>query len=120
MWAGKQYYTPESFIIEAKEKGVCKAIKQIPKGLSINETWIMLAHPEANKFQLAGYPEEKKPGIFYAFKPTRVEILLYRHQATDKRLEELKEKGITPILVDDKNPYHEPRRRRVKSRRNIA
>lgn len=124
MWVGREY-TPESFMEEAKEMGVSKRIPKIPKGLELNKTWVLLAHRKVPIYngsngvtiqQIVGLaPAEptKKPAIFYAFKPERIEKLIWKKDATPERIQELEEKGYTPILIDDKDPEevkkHSPR-----------
>lgn len=47
MWVGKKFYSPQEFLVEADTDGVSKAIKQIPTGLVLGKTWVLLAHREA-------------------------------------------------------------------------
>ena len=115
MWVGRKYYTPESFIEEDKAMGICKAIKQRPKGLVLGESWVLLAHPQAVETH-----EDPAPGVFYAFKPTRIEVLIYKSQATSEYLAELEAKGITPVIVSDQHKAHARRTRKVRGRENIA
>lgn len=138
MWVGRKYYTPEEFIAEDKTMGICKAIKQIPKGLVLGETWILIAHPRA--IIDSSNPEYKKayeywvtrgidkgekepqppsyPGVFYAFRPIGVEMLIYQSQATPERLAGLEAKGITPIVVPDDQTAHARKTRKTKGRVN--
>lgn len=122
MWVGQKHYTPEEFIEEDKKMGVCKAIKQKPKGLVLGESWVLLAHPQAITFDDMAEPDEisSRPGIFYAFIPTRIEVLVYKSQASPKMLGELEAKGITPVVVGDQHKAHARRTRTVKGRVNIA
>ncbi len=132
MWVGKKFYTPEAFIEEADKFGVCKAVKQIPKGVILGKTWIMLAHPqgfvdvEAPDFQEAwahwnnrGRPEDeaeplpnKYPAVFYAFRPQRVETLLYESDATPEKVAELESRGITVVVIPDDADDHKPQKSR--------
>ena len=112
-WVGKGFYTPEKFIEEAKRMGVCKRISHIPKDLKLGEDWVFLAHPEAcekeveNPNSLNGKGKEKVPGIFYVFKPQRVEKIVTETQAKDEdEMEKLRKRGITPITVPDDDPDH--------------
>jgi len=138
MWVGRKYYTPESFIAEDKSVGICKAIKQVPKGLVLGESWVLLAHPQA----ISGFRDREDqetsimlmtgeqgddetippstPGVFYAFIPTRIEVLLYKSQAFSDRISEIEAKGITPIIVPDEYTAHSRRTRTVRGRENIA
>lgn len=109
LWVGEKYYTPQSFIREAQQLGVSKRIPQIPKDLKLGETWILLAHPKAiikatkdNGKSLV----EENPGIFYAFRPVRVEKIITQKQATKKALKKLKKRGITPVIVPDGDKDH--------------
>jgi len=138
MWVGQRHYTPEEFIEEEKRMGICKAIKQKPNGLVLGETWVMVAHPQAisghedPRFQKAfgewmnGGQKGKEPqppntpGIFYAFKPTRIEVLVYKSQASPERIAELEAKGITPIIVSDEHQAHARKTRKSKGRVNIS
>lgn len=115
MWVGKKFYTTIEFIKEAQEIGVCKAIPSIPKGLILGKTWVLLAHPEC-KFYESGFFENKDglakgvpktgAGIFYAFVPQRVEMLVPKSEATEDHITELEDQGITPILVPDEIKGH--------------
>jgi len=122
MWVGKKYYTPEEFIAEDKTLGICKAIKQIPKGLVLGKTWVLIAHPRAITFEDMAEPGElsSMPGVFYAFQPVRVEMLIYQALATPEKLAELEAKGITPIIVPDKYTAHSRKTSLVRGRENIA
>jgi len=120
MWVGSRYYTARSFAREADEMGVCKAINQLPKGLVLGKTWILLAHPEVPIYidpqylkalegwklgeeardKLAPVPPER-PAIFYAFTPKRVEMLLSESECTPEKLKEYAERGITIIPVPE-------------------
>jgi len=111
MWVGREY-TPDSFIREAQEMGVSKRIAKIPKSLVLGKTWVLLAHRKV-PFQkdVGGLKSEPvyKPGIFYAFIPRRVEKLIWKSQATEKTLAELRKQGITPIVVPDGDKDHAPK-----------
>lgn len=104
MFVGQEY-TPQSFSIEAAQLGVSKAIGAIPKGLELGKTWIFLAHKKAGTCLTTEDPLSKKviecPAVFYAFVPVRIEMLIKKSDATEERLEKLKERNITPIIVDD-------------------
>ena len=124
MWVGKRYYTPQSFVKEAGEMGVSKAISQIPKGLVIGETWVLLAHKavpiyDAGTFEngLAKQEPRKAPAIFYAFVPQRVEMLVWKSEATEERVLELEERGITVIVVPDGDEAHAKGHKKAKKQR---
>lgn len=110
MWVGSRFYSPESFIAEAKERNVCKRIPFILSNLEIGKTWIYLAHKEAYKKVINQYRTDLKPGVFYAFKPTRIEKLIWKSEADEKTLEKLKKRGITPVVIPDGDPDHDPNR----------
>lgn len=121
MGVGSKYYTPESFLDEAQHMGISKRIPFIPKDLMLGKTVIYLAHPKAvevkqpailqeamsiveqsqtNQPKLLEVETTKKAlGIFCAFIPQRVEMLMWQHELTDKKREELQKRGISPIPV---------------------
>lgn len=93
LWVGGKFYpTPESFTIEANKMGVSKRIAQVPKDLVLGETWVAIAHREVK------FGEEKKPGIFRIFKPTRIEYVV-RGNETMQELKALEKRGIEPVKV---------------------
>lgn len=139
MWVGRKFYTPQTFIDEAKGMTVSKAIKQIPKGLILGKTWVMLAHPDAyvdtedpdygvgHQYWIERGIDDNKsepkpptyPGVFFAFIPQKVEVLVYENDTSTVYLAELEEKGITPVIIPNEYDGHRTRHRRVKTRRNI-
>lgn len=132
MWVGSGFYTPESFIDEASRLGVSKRVPAIPRGVEIGD-WILLAHPEAAPCPAPdpppGDPPEdcevcegkgKIPGIFYAFRLTRIELILKESEATPDRIAEEAKRGVTVVPVPDNDPDHQgggkPPRRARKTR----
>lgn len=108
LWVGEKYYSPQSFIEEAKKLGVSKRIPQIPKDFKLGETWILLAHP---KVISKPDPEKKDlfkyyPAIFYVFRPQRIEKIITHKQATKTMLKKLAKRKITPIIVPDDDKDH--------------
>ena len=108
MWVGERYYPRTiDFTMEAEKYGISKAIASVPKGLELGKTWVYLAHRKAvveqveDENTLTGYREEHVPGIFYAFRPVRIEMLIKESDATEENLEKLKKRGITPVIVPD-------------------
>lgn len=115
MWVGTEY-TPESFTYEAQTLGtVSKRISFLPDEFEPGANWVFLAYlhlipPVGRSFsmipaQRRGY----KPGVFYAFRPQRVEKIITQSQAQSGEAEKLKAQGITPIVVPDDDPDHNPR-----------
>lgn len=100
MWVGSGHYSPESFIKEAQAVGVSKripptAINEICFGITV----CYLAHRAAvpppshpdidlNAISiLAGEGElQPRPGVFFAFKPSRVDIVATEPTLPDGRL----------------------------------
>lgn len=93
-------YTPRSFAVEAESLGVSKTINQIPKGLVLGKTRVMLAH---NRIPFYEQMEDGKTkvryarGIFYSFVPQRIEVLVWEDEDPEK-IRAYKEKGITVIV----------------------
>lgn len=117
----KVLYPPPTFIIEAYQLGVSKRIANIPKGLELGKTWVLLAHKKTilkvidNQYKkVKGDLQQKDmikeyPAIFYAFRPKRIEKLITQSQATDNELAKLKERGITPVIVPENDLDHQPK-----------
>jgi len=106
MWVGSKYYpTPADFMKEVDEQGVSKRlpVHKIPEELELGSTWVMLGHPKAIKCQTcngegsydkgeADVPDTcfncdgkgYLPGLFYAFQPTRLEVLLKDEDLVEK------------------------------------
>jgi len=116
MWVSKYSYTPESFIREAQEMEVSKRVNRLPKGLKPG-MWILLAYKwvpvsarEYPEFQVEGKKLNSEPvevpAIFYAFRLQRVEYLIWESEATPEYLEELNEKGLTPVVIPDGDDDH--------------
>ena len=96
---GANNYTPESFLEEAHRLGVSKRIHQIPRHLELGKTVIYLGHPDA-----CG---KGVPGVFMTFVPRRIEQLVWKSEADQKR-EELEKKGITVVEIADGDSDHAP------------
>ena len=121
LWVGEKYYTPESFAKEAREQGISKRIGTVPKNIVLGESIIYLAHPKAftklvpandddPQKTLDGKKEQQFPGIFYAFKPKAIEMIITDEMAEDeKQMEKLKKRGITPVTVSADDADHNPK-----------
>ena len=92
MWVGEQFYTPQSFILEAEKMGVSKLVAAIPKGLEIGKTKVLLAHRKAWM--------DKEPAIFYAFVVKRIEVLVKEEDLDKDWVERLRKRGVTIITVN--------------------
>lgn len=115
MWVGAKFYpTPEAWASEAKTQGVSKRISQVPKDFVVGETWIFIGHrkaivetcscvqndaPELGCEKCKGTGKIEKPGVFHAFKPTRIEIVI-DETYTQEKVDELIKKGFTPVIVN--------------------
>jgi hypothetical protein len=108
MFVGQEY-TPESFIQEAVKMGISKRIPEIPSWLKLGETWVLLAHNKTPDESLEQMKQkngllEKEPeytrAIFYAFKPQRVEMPMWKGSLSSEEILKLEKKGITVVLLD--------------------
>lgn len=107
MFVSKEYYTPESFMEEARIQGVSKRVapNSLPKGFVVGRDWVFLAHgsvafPVTDKSgQVVKGDHRHGTGIFYAFKPSRLELVLYK--GTDPQLIlDYEEAGYTVVLLE--------------------
>ena len=122
-------YSPQSFIEEARKVGVSKRIWAVPKELEVGKTWILLTHRDAgtkefpeHEIELStgkcvhcGYGvarekpptcKRKVPAIFYAYRPERIEYLIWRSEATPENIESLEKRGLTVVIVEDGDEKH--------------
>jgi len=107
IWVGKSFYTTKEFVKEAEKMGVSCRIASVPRGLKLGETIVYFAHIEAGETWIDTEGElfkerpEKCPAIFYAFKPSRLEKIITKSQATPEEIDKLEKSGITPVIVPD-------------------
>lgn len=121
MMVGEKYYSPHSFMSEARELGVSKRIPSFPRNLKVGKSVVYLGHKKA----IQVYKEDGKQvslldqnivdkesiieyrmGIFGAFIPQRVEKLIWESEATPEVLENLMNRGITPVIIKDGDKDH--------------
>lgn len=62
IWVGKEHYSPESFIEEAKRMGVCRRVPFAPLGIIPDVSFVFLAHRDAIKTE-----DGTEPGIFACY-----------------------------------------------------
>jgi hypothetical protein len=131
LWIGRKHYTPEAYLEEGRRLGVSRRLSAMPKGLVLGETWVLLAHLDAvppkepqrctvcnmsDKLHLPGAPADvcssfqapkPTPGIFCAFIPRAVELILKQSDATPERIEKEAKRGVTVIAVPDDDKDHQ-------------
>ena len=89
LWIGEKFYkTPLDFLSEARDLGISRRIKALPKGYEPGKTVVLLAHRKT----------EVGPGIFAAFIPRAVEYVVKGNE-TPEQIEALEKRGITPVEV---------------------
>lgn len=107
MWVGEASYSPESFMLEAKQMGISKRIPFIPKELKIGKTVILLAHKNAVEVSnVVDGKLEFGPGIFCVFQPTAIERLYWQSELTDDVAADCYKQGVTPISIPDDDADH--------------
>jgi hypothetical protein len=99
LWVGHRFYpTADHFKHEAMTLGISRRIAAVPRGFEIGN-WIFLAHPKAI---------ENGPGIFYLFRPERIEKIVTESMAKDEEaMADLRKRGITPVIVPDDDRDHQ-------------
>lgn len=70
----------------------------------LGETWVYLSHRKGITIE-NGEPKYK-PAVLYAFRPKRVEKLILERDATERELNRLKARGITPVIIPDGDKDH--------------
>jgi hypothetical protein len=95
IWIGEQFYpTPQDWEDEARQLGVCRRIKSVPRDFVLGETWVLVAHRKVPLTTSAFLV----PAIFHAFRPEAIEYVM-RGDESGSELEALKRRGISPVLV---------------------
>ena len=99
MWVGKEYYTPEQFIMEAGQYGVSKRVRVIPNNLKVGDK-LFLVHNEAFPAKNEdGTPRGSRVGVFFATTITEFHKILSEKQSNDlEYINDLIKRGITPVL----------------------
>ena len=108
-WIGTQFYTPASFANEALTLGASQRLSAVPRGLVLGKTWVLVGHRQAALCPNPGivFKNEPCPGIFYAFLPKRLEMIVTESQAEDvEAMAKLERRGISPVIVPDNDPDH--------------
>ena len=101
MWVGSKYYSPKSFLNEARDMGVSKRIPFVPNDFIVGESWLALAHREAIMTPMddwVGSDPEFTPGVFMLFQPDRIEYIVSGEE-TEEEIDRIIERGLTPVYV---------------------
>lgn len=99
IWIGSKFYkTPRDFTNEAAMIGISRRVAQMPNNFEVNKTWVALAHRQAISTFGKDNAVIQKPGIFHAFKPTRIEYVV-KGDETEERLDALEKRGFTLVKV---------------------
>lgn len=99
LWIGEKFYqSPRDFTNEAAMIGVSRRIAQIPNDFEIGKTWVCVAHRKAIQTFDKNNQPQFTPGIFHAFKPSRIEYVV-RGDETDEELEAKEKRGFTLVKV---------------------
>jgi len=114
LWVGEANYTPETFITEALTMGISRKIAAVPRLLKLSETWVLFAHIKAcgERDELQDDDTTKVvniPGIFYAFRPQSLELLIWESEAKPEYLADLEKRNITPIIIPNGDKDHDPK-----------
>jgi hypothetical protein len=107
IWVGEAFYTPASFLSEAKRLGVSRRLPAVPRGFRAGATWVLMAHRQAvpGVFGMRDgqhVPIEDPadaPGIFAVWRPEAWEYVVHGDE-TDETLEALVKRGIEPVRVE--------------------
>lgn len=77
LWIGEQHYkTPHEFVREAAAMGISRKIAAIPHGFEVGEHAIFLAHRKAVQVRDDKGELIWKSGVFMAFKPTHIDLVV--------------------------------------------
>jgi hypothetical protein len=129
LWVQQGYPTTASFLEEARAAGISRRLVAVPKGFKVGESWVMLAHrkvvdadcpdcggvvgtpdPASGMIPIeassslfcetcAGSGIVKAPGIFSAFIPDKIEVIVDGTEP-DEEIDALLERGLSPVKVE--------------------
>jgi len=97
VWVGGSFYkTPADFMAEAARMGISRKLPAIPNDFVLGKTVVYLAHREAAlDSNVALVPEDiakRAPGIFTAFRPTGIDLVIDDENNVPERAQRLQEK----------------------------
>ncbi len=99
IWIGESFYgTTDEFIAEAKRMGISRRLSAIPRGFTVGETAVWLAHRKAIETTGQDGTVTYAPGVFYIFKPEAIEYVV-TGQETEDQLDRLETQGFTIVAV---------------------
>lgn len=99
LWIGEGTYpTPGHWTSEAILQGVSRRLSHIPRGLTIGEDHIYVAHRKAIDKRAEDGSMIKVPGIFHAFRPTYVEYVVSGEE-TEQKLDKLESRGVRLVQL---------------------
>lgn len=112
LWIGASFYPkPEVFTEEASRMGISRRLKAIPRGFKLGEHYVFLAHPKLFPYIETGPDGDEQKwhgGVFRIFKPDAIEQIVTKSDMKDEtKMEALREKGITPVAVEDDDKDHQ-------------
>lgn len=104
MWVGDKYYSPQSFMKEARSMGISKKIPAIPRGFEVGKHYVYLAHNKAvvefDGVALNGNGPIVTPGVFMVFKPAHIDLVIKdENNIPDRAMNILETLGDTARLV---------------------
>lgn len=106
MFVSRNFYSPKSFIEEAKTLGISKRIAPncLPKKFRVGKDFVFLAHrdvPFVAKLEAGSLVAEPvyKRAIFHVFRPDRLELLLWKGTSSET-IREYEDAGYTVVLVE--------------------
>lgn len=108
IWVGEKFYPlPEDFEREARTMGISRKIAAIPQGFEVGTHAIFLAHRKVLAQVGADGKTTWLPGVFMAFKPTHIELVIDNpDKVPDKAIELAKRLGddrckIIKVIAED-------------------
>lgn len=101
IWIGEKFYArPVNFLKEAEIMGISRKLGALPNGFRVGEHVIFLAHSRTFSNRLPDGKIEYKPGVFAAFKPTSVDLVIDdENWIPDKALELAKRIGEDKVRI---------------------
>jgi len=86
LWIGEKFYKhPQDFVNESLRMGISRKLSALPRGLVLGETVVYLAH----RFAVENEEGSRSAGVFAAFKPRGVDLVIANAQDVPERATKL-------------------------------
>lgn len=109
----KEFKLGESWILLTHPDAGTKEFDshEFKEGIQVNDHLVKCKHCEQTWGDMDSEPttkcKRKVPAIFTAFRPEKIEILVWKSEATAEKIEELESRGLSVVIIPDGDSDHQ-------------